>query len=442
MKFVVRLGIGRVRLMSVTGPGRLQRMHPRAPATVSPTRAVAEVLDAGPGAAVSEVVLVHPSHWTSAALRTAVAGFADTAPRVLNLTSAVCVVRELHAQQPLVPGPLAVLETTQTGVGVTVLADRAASDILAARFVERAEPLPTLLAGLLSSAAAAVGLTPAELTGGVLLSCIDVDGDGVGPARAVLVELADLIGEPPMVLPDPVAMSLRGALRDPPLIPRRTATHTPPPSPVVSPVVGRQRGLGRGLLGVPPPRRRLRPVLLGITVPALAALVTLLLVQWRTARFGPDTDAPVAAGRLAQYDYTFQLPSGWRHSGGLPQRRRTLLTPAGAPDSSDLISVEQAVLGYDSAAEPSRANQEFLHTYVRSRAEGATLDGLVLSTSVAGRDVVGYHQHQPVRGAEVDWYVLFLRDAQISVGCQYTPTGLDVVREACARVVGSLQSRR
>ncbi|MDT7592752.1 MAG: molecular chaperone DnaK, partial [Pseudonocardiales bacterium] len=60
---------------------------------------------------------------------------------------------------------------------------------------------------------------------------------------------------------------------------------------------------------------------------------------------------------------------------------------------------------------------------------------------VADRDVIAYRQRQPGLGAEVDWYVLFERDAQLSVGCQHTPGGVEAVRTACVEVVGSLRMR-
>jgi type VII secretion-associated protein (TIGR03931 family) len=44
-------------------------------------------------------------------------------------------------------------------------------------------------------------------------------------------------------------------------------------------------------------------------------------------------------------------------------------------------------------------------------------------------------------GADVDWYVLFDRDAQLSVGCQHTEAGADAVRAACDQVLRSLRLR-
>ena len=146
-------------------------------------------------------------------------------------------------------------------------------------------------------------------------------------------------------------------------------------------------------------------------------------------------------GTLAQYDYVARLPGGWRHTGGLAQRRRTVLTPAGHPEGSDLIAIEQTPLGYDSAAEPDRAFRELRDRYRREVAEGAELSDFTLATRVADRDVIAYRQRQPRLDAQVEWYVLFDGDAQLSVGCQHTATGLEAVRSACAEVLGSLHSR-
>jgi type VII secretion-associated protein (TIGR03931 family) len=64
-----------------------------------------------------------------------------------------------------------------------------------------------------------------------------------------------------------------------------------------------------------------------------------------------------------------------------------------------------------------------------------------MSSRYAGRTVIAYRQRLPTRGAEVDWYVLFDRDAQLSVGCQHTRSGMAEVGAACAEVVASLAHR-
>ncbi|HTF50279.1 MAG TPA: type VII secretion-associated protein, partial [Pseudonocardia sp.] len=73
--------------------------------------------------------------------------------------------------------------------------------------------------------------------------------------------------------------------------------------------------------------------------------------------------------------------------------------------------------------------------------DGEPLAEFTLATRVADRDVIAYRQRQPRLGADVEWYVLFERDAQLSVGCQHTAAGADTVRAACAAVLGSLRLR-
>ena len=91
-----------------------------------------------------------------------------------------------------------------------------------------------------------------------------------------------------------------------------------------------------------------------------------------------------AAGELVQYGYAVRLPAGWAHTGGLPERRRSLLTPVGAPDGGDLISVERTPLGYDADAEPQRARAELRGEFARAAAEGAPLSGFSSDNRLAG----------------------------------------------------------
>jgi type VII secretion-associated protein (TIGR03931 family) len=112
-----------------------------------------------------------------------------------------------------------------------------------------------------------------------------------------------------------------------------------------------------------------------------------------------------------------------------------------APAGTDLIAVEQTPLGYDTAAEPGRALRELYTTHQRALASGSKLTELTGAVPVGDRRVITYRQHQPASGADVDWYVLFERDAQLSVGCQHTEAGADAVRAACDQVLRSLRLR-
>lgn len=199
--------------------------------------------------------------------------------------------------------------------------------------------------------------------------------------------------------------------------------------------------LGAGLLTPPPRTRRAGRVLTAAFAVVAAGLATAYGVSRITPLAPPGPPSRPEPAVLAQYDYVLRLPDGWRHSGGLPERRRILLTPAAAPAGSDLITVEQTALGYDSAAEPDRAYRELHDRFRREAATDPTITGLTMSTTYAGRTVIAYRQAMPVRRAEVDWYVLFDRDAQLSVGCQHTPSGVAAVGAACAGVVASLARR-
>ncbi|MEJ3653952.1 type VII secretion-associated protein [Actinomycetes bacterium KLBMP 9759] len=148
-----------------------------------------------------------------------------------------------------------------------------------------------------------------------------------------------------------------------------------------------------------------------------------------------ERPAPVA-GALVQYGYRFDVPAGWAHSGGQPERRRTVLTPAAAPLGGDLIAVERSPLGYDTAAEPTRAATELRAVFEAAVAAGSPLSGYEPAAAFAGRTVARYREREP--HGLVDWYVLLDGDAQLSVGCRHTPAGAGAVRAACATVVASL----
>jgi type VII secretion-associated protein (TIGR03931 family) len=121
----------------------------------------------------------------------------------------------------------------------------------------------------------------------------------------------------------------------------------------------------------------------------------------------------------------------------LPERRRVLLTRVGAPQGTDLIAVERSPLGYDAGAEPERAAAEMRTVFDESVAKGALLSGYG-AAEVGGRSVTTYRQRER-DGAVVEWFVVLDGDAQLSVGCRHTPAGTDVVRAACAAVVGSVR---
>ncbi len=307
--------------------------------------------------------------------------------------------------------------------------------------------------------------------------------DGAGPGRSppvlliggvartpLLAELLDAAGVPDVrVAERPDAAAVVGALRlpaqllGPPLIASPVAgshaSFPESPSPG-TPLDTRAARSGRprriGSRPSPPPDAvrcgRWRPA-----VAAAVALAGLYVVDTALPAAGP---VPLtAAGDLVQYGYAVRIPAGWAHTGGLPERRRSLLTPVGAPDGSDLISVERTPLGYDADAEPQRARVELRAEFDRAVAAGAPLAGFDDDARLAGRAVVTYREtgrgphpdgsdraesdragsgRADVDGAEVDWYVVLDGDAQLSVGCRHTAAGAARVAAACATVVDSL----
>lgn len=178
---------------------------------------------------------------------------------------------------------------------------------------------------------------------------------------------------------------------------------------------------------LPPPRRR-RFRLAG----AAAAAGVLPVV----AMLGAGPAEPPPGVVVAQYGYAAALPPGWAHTGGLPERRRILLTLAAAPEGSDLVVVERSTLGYDTAAEPARAVAELRAVFESAASIGATLSGFTPGVRIAGREVVTYTERGPV--GVIDWFVVFDGTDQLSVGCQHTAAGLDRVRRACEVVLGSV----
>jgi type VII secretion-associated protein (TIGR03931 family) len=301
--------------------------------------------------------------------------------------------------------------------------------------------------------------------------------DGAGPGRSppvlliggvartpLLAELLDAAGVPDVrVAERPDAAAVVGALR----LPAHVLGPPLTSGPTARSVTGSQAAFpGSPLLGPPslespldtraaraaaptaywlptvaPARHRpLRALAAGAV--AAVALAGLYAVDSALPAAGP---VPLtAAGDLVQYGYAVRIPVEWAHSGGLPERRRSLLTPAGAPDGSDLISVERTPLGYDADAEPQRGHAELRAEFDRAVAGGAPLAGFEGDARFAGRTVVTYRE--TARGpdpaeldrAEVDWYVVLDGDAQLSVGCRHTAAGAARVAAACATVVDSL----
>ena len=122
------------------------------------------------------------------------------------------------------------------------------------------------------------------------------------------------------------------------------------------------------------------------------------------------SDRP-GARRAREYGYRVGVPAGWEHTGGLPERRRGLLTRIGAPRGSDLIAVERTPLGYDAGAEPERAAAELRAAFDAAVATGPRLSGYD-PAPVAGRPVTTVPPASRPTRTVVEWYVVLDGDAQ------------------------------
>ncbi|MGE3287532.1 MAG: type VII secretion-associated protein [Pseudonocardia sp.] len=310
-----------------------------------------------------------------------------------------------------------------------VLAEVVAQVVAQAGTVAGGRPVPVLLTG---------GLARTPLLAEML------DAAGIGPvtvarrpdAVAVLGALGTCAGPAPPS--GPTARPLRRSGPSGPSCPSGRSGpfgRSGPPSPAGparAAVAGRRGrapwGSERRWLPSPPRRRHRGPAAVAAAVTAVVAAALL------TAPSGPEIpDGDV----VVQYGYSVRMPEGWVHAGGLPERRRTLLAPAAAPDGSDVVTVERTVLGYDAVAEPGRALADLRVAFDGAVAAGAPLADFVASGDYAGRPVATYHQSGP--DGPVDWYVLLDVPDQLSVGCRHTPAGVEEVARACATVVGSVR---
>lgn len=140
---------------------------------------------------------------------------------------------------------------------------------------------------------------------------------------------------------------------------------------------------------------------------------------------GPRPATP-AGPTVVQYGYAAALPTGWEHTGGDPQRRRVLLTPAGGPDGADLLVLERSPLGYDAGREPDRARRELA---------ALVGDPGPVPATVGGRAVLRWTE-TPGDGTVVDWHVVFSGTDELVAGCR-RPVGAPVAA-ACAEVVATL----
>ena len=431
--------------------------RPRIVAELSPSGVGPAIIDLF-GGPVDELVVVHPAD-APPAVPTGAARVVRAAPSAVAVAAhpggaKCCLVVDVGQRGTEVAlvraGRIASERRVATGgadldaVTWSLLAGAAPVDVHEARRVRedlsllpmartRGAPTPVLAADDLRAALAAslnaivdaVRAVLADAEPGRTPPVLLVGGVARTPLLAELLDAAGIDGVRVVERPD--AAAVLGALRLPPdrtvlVQPTRLPTPSAPP--------------GRPWLPSPRARNRGAPAVLGAVAAAVAA-AGLLAVG--VALTPVVADPPPAAGDLVQYGYAVSLPAGWAHTGGLPERRRSLLTPVGSPDGSDLISVERTPVGYDADAEPRRARAELRATFAAAVSAGAPLSAFDDDARFAGRPVVAYQEAGGGEAGDVDWYVVLDGDAQLSVGCRHTPTGASAVGAACATVVGSLR---
>ncbi|MBA3906221.1 MAG: type VII secretion-associated protein, partial [Pseudonocardiales bacterium] len=440
------------------------------------------------GPDVEEVVLVYPPARPSALVRTWLEAAEAVAPRVYRVSAPVAAAAGTGAQAVLDVGRAGseatllhadrIVARRSSGIGGDRLdlAVRAALEGASAddarRVRETLSLLPearhgpvrvdaaqvhALLTPLFDEAIAALAEVVAVarepiavlLTGGVarcplLAERVDVAAFASEVLVATRPDLAAVLGA--LRLPLPPHRFVTGSTRARPT--RVSGSDTPSPQSRSVRVEEAPEPAANGssadipvaqLLPAPRPSRRARrwgsTAATALLIGGFAGAGTTVVLPLHSP---PAAAAPaVGGGVLVQYGYRLDLPSGWAHTGGLPERRRSLLTPTAAPEGTDLIAVERTPLGYDAESEPERAAAELRTQFDRAVAAGSTLSSYG-SERIGGRVATTYLQQERA-DVVVEWFVVFDGDAQLSVGCQHTPAGIEAVRAACAVVVGSIR---
>ncbi|MBC6446324.1 type VII secretion-associated protein [Actinokineospora xionganensis] len=284
------------------------------------------------------------------------------------------------------------------------------------------------------------GLAPQQLAGIFL-----VGGSSRIPLVARLV--AERTGMVPVTLDQPETVVARGALRAAAVEPDHTgamaarpgrsgpagvlAAESTMPVDHRPPLPPRPMGPHSGPLPVPRPAKPRRTALLvGAAVVVVAAVAVTMVVL-----LGRETPPAEAGPVIAQYEYRFTRPDGWTQTGGNPGLLRTEIKPVGAEKGDDLVLVEEKRLVFDSDADRARAVDKLRSDY---ESGGDEFTDFSEKVTFGGREVVSYRERLDRKDATVDWYVLFQGKSQVSVGCQYTESGRDKVRQACESVVRTM----
>ncbi|MFD4644083.1 type VII secretion-associated protein [Lentzea sp. NPDC058436] len=310
-------------------------------------------------------------------------------------------------------------------------------------------------AGLAASAVRDAGLAPQQLAGVFL-----VGGSSRIPLVARMVH--DQVRIVPTSIDQPETVVARGALRAVSLDPERTGgvaqqssgasgevTHNirvgeettrkitrriapPPPGqfPVSFPVTSPQ----------PPQKRSRTPLFVAIGVVVVLAAAGVGAYFWFKPKGTQEQPAPTGA-QIAVYDYSFTRPDGWEQTGGAAANRQVLLQPIERKNSDSKqpearIAVQEQTLEYNSDRDRTRALNELKNTYQQRKDKGDEVDAFAEDTTFAGKSVV--HYREVVESTEVEWYIQFAGEAQVSVGCQATEVTKGQVRAACEQIVRSL----
>ena len=442
---------------------------------------LAAILGDGDGVGVREIVVVYPQERPAASVQEWLAAAETLAPTVLRVAAPVAAFRDVAATPGARAGPErgsdgAVLDVGSGGADATLLragrilgrrscgigGDRldlavrallpGASPAEARRVREALSLQPEVRFGTAVVTAERVwaALTPladeivttlGEVLAAASAPTVVLLTGGVArcPLLAERLDAADVAAEV-RVAPRPELAAVLGALTMPlpPGSASRVGNAAPRATALVPALVpAREPAAPWTFLPAPPPQRLLRrwgaAAAAAVVVGAVAGAGTAVAVPARPA--APSTSQGEAR-TLVQYGYRFDIPEGWEHTGGLPERRRSLLTRAGAPEGTDLIAVERTLLGYAADAEPQRAAADLRAVFDRAVAAGSRLSDYG-SAQVGGRAVTTYRQEE-ASGAVVEWVVVLDGGSQLSVGCRHTPAGADEVRAACAVVVASV----
>jgi type VII secretion-associated protein (TIGR03931 family) len=256
-----------------------------------------------------------------------------------------------------------------------------------------------------------------------------VGGSSRIPMVARLVH--ERTGVIPSTLDQPETVVARGALKAVPAVvprlvqpppPRQAAPrpmpsmpfHPPPPPPTPPQPVPR------------PARRSRKPWYIGAGALLVVAVVAVVLIL--------TSGGTESVGRtIAQFDYQFTIPQDWKQVSSNTPNRETKVKPADAEAGPDAVIVQERALAFDPAAERDRALGALRSEYQQSTAR---LSDLNEKASFAGRDVVSYRQR--TGDTTVDWFVVFDKRAQVSIGCEYTEGGRDRVMAACDQVVRTM----